>query len=227
MPVRPGDRRDDFGVAENCLRVVDRRLIEPHLRIELIDRRALRVALLGRRRIGRGKARVALQIEFRIREQRRVLRSFRDGLIVLRLIRRRIDFGEDIALRHVLPFLEPDLQQLAVDLRKHRDGVQRFRRADAVEINRHVRGFGGAHQHRHRAALSAAAAAARLLLFLAAALHIERGGDREREHREQREDNVAAIFRHFGAGTGMPLHTYPFVAASTSASVGGQPPPSA
>ena len=65
-------------------------------------------------------------------------------------------------------------------------------------------------------------------LVAAATLHIECAGDGEQNDRDQSINDIAAVFGHsFGAGTGMPLHTYPLVAAAISASVGGQPPPSA
>ena len=88
------DRRDDLGVAQHGARVVDRRLVGLHLRLELRDQRLLGVGLLLRSGIRGGEPGVALEVDARIGERRLVLRLLGDRLVVLRLIGARIDLGE-------------------------------------------------------------------------------------------------------------------------------------
>ena len=75
--------------------------------------------------IGGGEPRVALEVEPGIGELRLVLRLLGDRLIELRLVGGRIDLGEHVAALDVLAFLESDADELAVDLRAHRHGVER------------------------------------------------------------------------------------------------------
>ena len=79
-----------------------------------------------------------------------VLRFLRDRLIVGGLVGDGIDLGEHEALSDVLAFGEGDLDELAVDLRAHRYGVERLCGADAVEIDRHIGGLRSDREHRHR-----------------------------------------------------------------------------
>ena len=58
-----GDRRDDVGVGQDGARIVDRRLVEFDLRLELSDHRLLRVELLLVDGVGGGEPGVALEIE--------------------------------------------------------------------------------------------------------------------------------------------------------------------
>ena len=100
-------------------------------------------ACCGGNGIGGGKPCVAFEVAPRIGEQRFVLRLLRDGLIVLRLIDRRIDLREYFAALDVLAFAEIQLDQFAVDLRSDGDGVERANGADAIEIDRHRGGACG------------------------------------------------------------------------------------
>ena len=75
-------RRNDLGVAEHGLRVVDRSLVGIHQRFLLGDHRALGIGLLLRAGIGGGQLLIANQIEALIGEQRLVLGLLGDGLIV-------------------------------------------------------------------------------------------------------------------------------------------------
>ena len=154
------DGRDDPRVVELRARIVDDGLIDLELRGELIDQRALRVDRLLARQILRLQLRVALEIELRILELRLVLHLGRHRLLVGRLIRTRIDLREQIALVHRLPLGERDPLQLAVDARRHRDGVESLHRAETLQINRHVRAVagGGVDRNGWDGLLSAAAA---------------------------------------------------------------------
>ena len=59
-------------------------------------------------------------------------------LVELGLIGTRIDFGEQVAGIHGLPFGEGDLGDLSLDLAAHHDGVVGDDGADAAQIDRHV-----------------------------------------------------------------------------------------
>ncbi len=97
MPVRPRDRRDDAGVAEDGARVLDRRIVGFDLRLELRDERALGVDGLGGDDVG-GKAGVALEVALGVGELHLVQGLLGDGLIELRLEGDRIDLRQQVAL---------------------------------------------------------------------------------------------------------------------------------
>ena len=157
-----GNRRDHVGVGQDGAGVVDLRLVELGLRLELTDQRLLGVELLLVGGVGRHQPGVALEIEPGIGELRLVLGLFRDRLVVLRLVGHRIDLGEDVSLGDVLPFLEGYVDDLAVDLRADGHGVERLRGPHAVEIDRHVGHARGAGEHGNGIGGGGAAAAAAL-----------------------------------------------------------------
>jgi hypothetical protein len=66
------------------------------------------------------------------------LSKVRVRLIELRLIRTRIDHGEQIAGLYGLPFGEVDFCDLPLDLAADDHGVVGDHRADALQIDRHV-----------------------------------------------------------------------------------------
>ena len=80
-----------------------------------------------------------------------IQRLLGDGLVVLRLERHRVDLSEQVALLDLLPFLEVDRQDLAVDLRAHGHQIARLGRADAFQPYRHVGELGLRCHDRHRA----------------------------------------------------------------------------
>ena len=167
MPVRPAIGATMLGVVEDRLGVVDLRLIEFHLGFLLRHRHLLRVELLPRDRVAGHELGVAFEIEPRVGERRLVQRLLRHRLIVGGLIGGGIDLRQHVAALDVLAFGVVDAEQLAVDLRPHRHGVQRPDGADAVEIDRHVGPLGQGRDDRDRPVIAAAAAAkARLLLLL-------------------------------------------------------------
>ena len=187
-----GDRRDHVGVAQDGARVVDRGLVELDLRLELADRRPLGVELLLVDGVGRRQSRIAIEIEPGVGELRLVLRFLRLRLVVLRLVGRRIDLGEDESLGDVLSLRERDVDDLAVDLRANGHGVERFRGADAVEIDRHVgctRGDGedGHGIGRGRAAAATAFRRRLRLLPLRHVIHGDDAGDDEAGNQQHRE----------------------------------------
>ena len=107
----------------------------------------MRVQLLLVDSISCREAGVAFQIKLGISELGFVLRFLGDGLIECRLVSGGINLGEDVSLGHVLAFREQDLHDLAVDLRANRHGVERFRSADPVEIDRHISRTRGDGEH--------------------------------------------------------------------------------
>ena len=208
------DRRGDLGVAENGARIVDRRLIGFHLRLELRDQSALRVGLLPIDRIARCEPFITLEVEPRIGELRLVLRLLGDRLVERRLIGGRIDLGEHVALGDLLAFVEIDAGELAVHLRLHGDGLQRARGADCFEIDRHVFFLRRRRQHRHRAARAgkAAAAARRVLRGAAARPFID---DDRGDHADQHEADQPSGPAAFTAGVGVIGHSLPLVSAAS------------
>ena len=162
-----GDRRNDLGVVEDRLGVVDLRLIELHLGFLLRHRHFLGVELLARDRVAGHELRVAFEIEPRVGERRFVQRLLRHRLIVGGLIGGGVDLRQHIAALDLLAFGVVDAEQLAVDLRPHRHRVQGSDGADAVEIDRHVGPLGQSCNDRDRPVVATPAAAkARLLLLL-------------------------------------------------------------
>ncbi len=113
MPGAPIDRGDDCGVAELCAGAVDLRLILLHLRLELRDRRLLRVRLLRGGVGGRRQLLVAREIDARIGEIGLVLRLLRDRLVERCLEGARVDPREHVARLYVLALAEKHLDQRA------------------------------------------------------------------------------------------------------------------
>ena len=146
----PRDRGNDLGPGQIGALIIDSGLVRFHLGFELRDQRLLGVRLLLRAGIGLGQVDVADQIYSGIGERRFILRFFGDRLVILGLIDRRVDLRQHEALLDVLSFLEKDIDQLSVDLRADRDGVERLHDADTVEIDRHVRRAGRGGQRRDR-----------------------------------------------------------------------------
>jgi hypothetical protein len=212
-----GDRCDDLGVGQDGAGVVDRRLVELDLRLELTDQRPLGVELLLVDGVGRRQAGVAVQIEPGIGKLRFVLGLLGDGLVECGLVGRGIDLGEHISRGHVLPFRERYVDDFAVDLRAHRHGVERFRGAHAVEIDRNIGRTRGSGEHgngfaRGRAAAAAARHRRHRLLPLRHVVDGSDGGDDEAGN----EENGDSSFER---------HCTTFTPAATPG--GNQPPPRA
>ena len=190
--------RDDFGDAQpGAVGGGERRLVlRPRRRLQqqrdLLDAQHRRQpARLAHRR----ELLIARQIELLVGEQRFILRLLRHRLIVLRLVDRRIDFGEHVALLDVLALDEIDRHQLAVDLRAHGDRVQCADGADAIEIDRHVLYPWRRRQHRHgKIARQAAAtrAAAWLGLIGQPADIAEAAEDQQRDRQRHHSPQHAA-----------------------------------
>ena len=167
------DRRDDGGVADHGARVVDRRVVGLHLRLQLRHQRALGVDRLGRDDVGR-ELLVALEVAPGVGELRVVERLLGDRLVELGLVGHGIDARQHVALLDVLALLELHRQDLTVDLRAHRHGIARLRGADALQPDRDVLDLRLGCDDRHRAVRPASAAALALAL-LASGREVDRG----------------------------------------------------
>src|SRR5262249_14945352 len=132
------DRSGNRAIVEQSPRIVDRTLIEPYLRFELRYHRPLSVGLLASHRVGFGKIDVTLEIELGIGERGLIERLLGDDLIKLRLVGNRIDLRQHVAALDFITFPEIDANQLTIDLAAYSHHVERTRRSDPLEINRHV-----------------------------------------------------------------------------------------
>src|SRR6516225_1112465 len=138
------DRRGELRIAELRLRPFDRRLVGLDGRLQLLDLR-----LLGLDQLRSGPALITqraipFEIGLRVRQLSLIAGAVRVRLIELRLIRTRIDHGEQIAGLHGLPFGEVDFGDLPLDLAADDHGVVGDHRADALQIDRHVAAVDGA-----------------------------------------------------------------------------------
>ena len=131
------------------LRPFDRRLVGLDCRLQLRHLRGLRLDQLrgGPALIAQG--RIALEVGLCVRELGLVAAAIGVRLIELRLIRTRIDHGEQVAGLYGLPFGEIDLRDLPLDLAAHDHGVVGDDRADALQVNGHVVAADGARNHGH------------------------------------------------------------------------------
>src|SRR5262249_62206108 len=84
------------------------------------------------------KLQVALEIKLGIGKRSLVLRFLGQGLVVRGLIGRGIDLGQQEAAWNILPFNKGEREQLAVDLRTDRDGVERPCSSNAIKVDRNI-----------------------------------------------------------------------------------------
>jgi hypothetical protein len=115
---------------------------------EVVDRCALRVhGLLAGQILGL-QHHVALQVAPGIGELCGILGLGRDGLIIRRLIRARIELRQQIALAHSLALGEADFLQLAVDPSGHGHRVEGLHGPESLQVDGHVRlgHVGGVHR---------------------------------------------------------------------------------
>ncbi len=187
------DRGDDGRIAQRRARVLDRRFVGLNQRLILLHERALGIGLLAVDGVGGGECLVARQIVLGVGEHRLVLRLLGDRLIELGLIDGRIDARQHVALLDVLAFLETHAEELAVDLRAHRHGVERLHRADGVEIDRHVGAFRRGDENRHRPAIAGKAAAAGRLRRRAAEVIDRARREHDHQRAEQQSTPAAAL----------------------------------
>ena len=155
------------------------------------------------------------------------MRSLGDRLIILGLIDRRVDLRQHETLVDVLPLLEENVDQLSVDLRADRDGVERLHAADAVEVDRHIGGAGRGGERRNRL-IALTLKPASLWGALGPRLHHncrDRGGDHQ-DH--QTGDNAPLELAPARGGLfNLDVEPLNFVHSGLAPSTGGQPPPSA
>ena len=146
----PVDGRDDGGVLQERLGVGDGGVVEPELGRELVDQRLLGVdGLLGddvAAELG-----VALEVAMGIGELGLVERLLGDGLVELGLVGGGIDPGDDVAALDLLPLLEIDAEDAAVDLRAYGHRAARLGGAHAFQVERHIVDAGRRHRDRNRA----------------------------------------------------------------------------
>ena len=128
-----GDRRYDAAVEHVELLLIDLRLIELHRALVLLHDVDLILVLLARYRILLGKFLVAYEVDLRLRQQALIVGELAFELRLQKLVGPRIDLRQEIALLDQLPFGEPDLQELAVDLRLHGNGGDRGDGAQRVD----------------------------------------------------------------------------------------------
>ncbi len=157
-----GDRRDDAGIAEIDLRLLDDAAIGGDGSRELADERGLGVPVLPGDRIHFQQLVVAAEQQPRILELRLVAGERALRLQQGRLEGPRIDDRERLAAPHDLAFLVEQLGDRAGDLRPHRHRRRRSHRAERLELNRQVgqRGLGRTDRRRLGEAAAASATAA-------------------------------------------------------------------
>ncbi len=134
----PVDRRAYRRIVQRRFGVVDRRFVGAHQRFELGDGRLLSGVLLLRGVGADEESFVAREIDASVGEIGLVLRLLGHRLIILRLIERRIDFGQYVAFADVLSLREGEAHQPPVHLRADRHRVERLHGADGVNGHRHV-----------------------------------------------------------------------------------------
>ena len=134
------ERRTHDRVVEDRLGVVDRGLVLLDLGGVLGHLRLLGVGLLVRAVLGFGELLITGEIDLGIGEQRLVLGLLGECLIVLGLIGRGVDAGDDVAAPDLLAVLEREFDDPAVHLRPHRDRVGGLHGAEHVGRHGHVGG---------------------------------------------------------------------------------------
>src|SRR5437588_12511841 len=142
------DGRGELRVAQLRLRPFDLRLVGLDCRVQLRDLRGLRLDQLrsGPALIAQGC--VAFEVGLRVGQLGLVTGAVRSRLIELRLIRTRIDHGEQIAGLYSLSFGEVDFRDLPLDLAADDHRVVGDDRADALQIDGHVVAGDDAGNHR-------------------------------------------------------------------------------
>src|SRR5262245_28002989 len=132
------DGRGELRIAELRLRPFDRRLVGLDGGLKLRDLRVLGLDQLRSSPALIAQCRVAFEIGLRVRQLGLIAAAVRRRLVELRLIRTRIDDGEQIAGLYGLPFAEVDFCDLPLDLAADDHGVIGDDRAHALQINGYV-----------------------------------------------------------------------------------------
>ncbi len=155
-PARQG--RDDTGMAKFELGAIDRSLIALARSQKLLHQGGLCVNLLLRDGVLLVQQLIALQIALCVLELGRVLRLLTQGLIQLHLIAAWVNLRQQVALCNLLPILEGNFLQFAIDLAAHGHGIECGDRAYGLECVLDGRNLGGCHTHRYGHAGHGAAA---------------------------------------------------------------------
>ena len=142
-------RRGDGGVGELHAGVIDGGRVVFHLGRELRGLRLLVIELLRGDHLLLRQILVALQVALGVFILHLILALLRERLVERGLEGRGIDLHEQIALLHLLAFLEADLFHLAIDAGADGHGIERLHRAEAIEVNGHILLRDLARDHRH------------------------------------------------------------------------------
>src|ERR1700682_4390685 len=138
------------------LGVVSRALIGLNGSFKLTHLRQLRIDLLLGDDTFFVEQLVALVIHLNVAELRLIFGELPFSLFELHLIRARIDFGKILALANELPFLEINFDNLPVDARSDRHGVEAVDRTQAIQINGELAALGGGDYYRNGEATGSA-----------------------------------------------------------------------
>ncbi len=134
-PRRPVDRRDDARVVQVEAGARDLRLARLDGAVQLPDLRFLADHLLRRDQLFLLQLLVALEVGLGVAQPGLVLFERALRLRQLHLVGPRVDLGQHLALRHALALGEVHPDQLAVEARAHRDGVDRRDRAERAQVD--------------------------------------------------------------------------------------------
>ena len=159
-PSRPSIGATMRGVVQVEARARDLRLAGLDGAVQLADLRFLADHLLRRDQLFLLQLLVALEVGLGVAQPGLVLFERALGLRQLHLIGPRVDLGQHLALRHALAFGEVHLDQLAVEARAHRHGVDRRHRAQRPQVDVEVLPRRRDDPDRHHLAAAAASAEA-------------------------------------------------------------------
>jgi hypothetical protein len=153
------DRRNDSGIRDLQIGVIDLRLIGLNSAFVLSDGRCLRIELLPGNQSLIQQQLVPLTFRCCRFQQSLIARELALGLSELNLKRAFVDFRQEVALIDELAFPESDINELTVDPAPDRHGVRCGRRAETAQINRHVDPLCRNRDNRRTAAGAASSAA--------------------------------------------------------------------
>jgi hypothetical protein len=132
------DRRQDVTINEINFLGLDLGLIGFDGALELLDDVDLVLRLLARDGLSLSQILEARQIHSRLVKQTLIMNQLPLSLLLQRFKRTRIDLGQKVSLLDQLAFLEPDLREMAIDLRLNGHGRERCDRAEGVDDNANI-----------------------------------------------------------------------------------------
>src|SRR6202034_2029146 len=149
-----GNRCDDVTIGKIELRGLDVGLIERDCALVLLNDVDLILGLLLGDRVLLRQNLITREIDLRLRQYALVVRQLRLLDVKSCLIGTRVDEEQLLTLLHILTRRELNLDDRSIDLRLHRDVIDRLDRADSVDDLRHIltlRQCGGHGDRRWRA----------------------------------------------------------------------------